>query len=210
MICPTGHVDPRIFADPDYSFGSTADLLIIPDHYIYRMLYSQGISLESLGIPRIDGGEVETNHRKIWQIFADHFYLFRGTPTGVWLTQELHDLFGVEARLSGKTAQDIYDQIAGLLATPEFRPRALYERFNVEVLCTTDAATSSLEYHEAIRESGWRGRILPTFRPDAVVNIDASGWRQNIDALSAVSGIAVESYRAFVHALEERRAFFKS
>src|SRR5258708_32962277 len=150
LICPHGHVDPRMFADPDYSFGSPADLLIIPDHYIYRMLYSHGISLESLGVPRIDGGEVETDHRKIWQIFADHFYLFRGTPTGVWLAQELHDLFGVQAKLSGKNAQEIYDHITGLLATPDFRPRELFERFNVQRLCTTDAATSSLDYHRTI------------------------------------------------------------
>src|SRR5579859_620882 len=100
LICPHGHVDPRLFADPGFSLGSPAVLLIIPDHYVFRMLYSQGISLESLGIPRTDGGPVETDHRKIWQTFADHFYLFRGTPTGVWLTDELRDVFGIEEKLN--------------------------------------------------------------------------------------------------------------
>ncbi|MCC7448737.1 MAG: glucuronate isomerase [Anaerolineae bacterium] len=210
LICPHGHVDPRVFADPDYAFGTPTDLFIIPDHYIFRMLYAQGIPLERLGVPRVDGGATETDHRKIWQIFADHFYLFRGTPTGMWITDELRDVFGIDTRLTGQTAQAIYDQIAEKLTTPAFRPRALYERFNIEVLCTTDAATDTLAHHQAIRESGWQGRILPTFRPDAVINIQTAGWRQNIDTLSAVSGIIVDSYPSFIQALEQRRSFFKA
>ena len=172
LICPHGHVDPRVFADPDYSFGSPADLLIIPDHYVFRMLYSQGISLESLGILTRDGSPVETDHRRIWQTFADHYYLFRGTPTGMWLNHELNDVFGVTEKLNSASAQDIFDQITEKLATPEFRPRRIYERFNIEALSTTDAATSTLTDHQTIRDSGWKGRILPTFRPDAVVNLD--------------------------------------
>jgi glucuronate isomerase len=174
------------------------------------MLYSQGIPLERLGIPRADGGEVEGDHRKIWQTFADNFYLFRGTPTGIWLTYELNIVFGITQKLTSATAQTIYDQIAAKLATPEFRPRQMFERFNIEVLTTTDAATDPLEHHQTIRASGWQGKILPTFRPDAVVNLDAIGWRKNIDALSAVSGIDVHDYRSFIRALENRRAYFKA
>ncbi|HZY43053.1 MAG TPA: glucuronate isomerase, partial [Anaerolineae bacterium] len=210
LICPHGHVDPRLFADPNYSFGSPVDLLIIPDHYVFRMLYSQGVSLESLGIPRRDTVPVEGDHRKIWQTFADHFYLFRGTPTGVWLNDELVNIFDIEEKLTSDSAQRIYDQIAAKLASPEFKPRALFERFNIEVLCTTDTATDSLEYHQTIRTSGWHGQIRPTFRPDGVVNLNAPGWRENIDALSIVSGIAVHNYATFIQALENRRAFFKS
>ena len=210
LICPHGHVDPRLFADANYDFGSPADLLIIPDHYVFRMLYSQGIPLERLGVPRRDGGEVERDHRKMWQLFADNFYLFRGTPTGIWLRDELAEIFGIEEKLTGESAPRIYDQIAARLATPEFRPRALFERFNIEVLSTTDAATDTLEHHQAIRASGWKGRIIPTFRPDAVVNLRTQNWRENIDKLSQVSGIQVNDYRAFVRALENRRAFFKS
>jgi glucuronate isomerase len=223
LICPHGHVAPRLFADENATFGSPADLLIIPDHYVFRLLYSHGISLENLGIrpslPSPDpssssgirrgaGGEVD--HRQAWQTFADNFHLFRGTPTGIWLANELQQVFGIAEKLNGETAQGIYDQIAAKLATPEFRPRALFERFNIEVLTTTDAATDPLVHHQAIRASGWKGDIRPTFRPDAVVNLLTAGWRQNIDALSQVSGIQVTSYRAFVQALEKQRLFFKS
>jgi glucuronate isomerase len=138
LICPHGHVDPRLFADPEYTFGSPAELLIIPDHYIFRMLYSQGVPLEALGIARRDGGAVEIDHRRIWQIFAGHYHLFRGTPTGVWLRDELADVFGINEKLTPGNAQVIYDAIDAKLRTPEYRPRPLYARFNIEVLCTTD------------------------------------------------------------------------
>ena len=209
LVCPHGHVDPGLLADEEARFGTPAELLIIPDHYVFRMLYSQGVPMEALGVPRADGDAVEQNHRKIWQMFADHFYLFRGTPSGLWLANELQQVFGVEEKLSGETAQGIYDEIAAKLARPEFRPRALFERFNIEVLCTTDAASDSLQDHQAMRASGWKGDVRPTFRPDAVVNLTAPGWRENVDALSGASGITVHSYATFIQALEERRAFFK-
>jgi glucuronate isomerase len=153
---------------------------------------------------------VEQDHRKIWQIFADNFHRFRGTPTGIWLAHELQVVFGIEEKLTGETAQAVYDQIVEKLATPEFRPRALFERFNIEVLCTTDAATDPLIHHQAIRASGWKGDIRPTFRPDAVVNLLTPGWRGHIDALSDISGVTVHSCPTCVQALEERRSFFKS
>jgi len=209
LICPHGHVNPWLFANDEASFGTPAELLLIPDHYIYRMLYSMGIPLESLGVPRVDGGEVEADHRRIWQIFAEHFYLFRGTPTGSWLTRELSEVFGVYQKLCGDTAQPIYDQIEAALTRPEYRPRVLFERFNIEVLCTTDVATDRLEAHQAIKQSGWKGDIRPTFRPDALVKIDTRDWQSSIDALSDASGITVDSYRHYIQALEQRRAYFK-
>ena len=210
LVCPHGHVDPRLFADPDYRFGSPAELLIIPDHYVFRMLFSQGVAMEDLGVPRRDGGPTETDHRLIWQRFADRAYLFQGTPTGVWLRDELADVFGIDEKLTAENAQAVYDAIDAQLRTPEFTPRALYERFNIEVLCTTDAATATLAEHQAIRASGWDGRILPTFRPDAVVNIDAPGWAAQIDLLGERAGIDVVDYASYIAALENRRAFFKS
>ncbi len=209
LICPHGHVDPRLFADPDYSFGSPTELLIIPDHYIFRMLYSQGIPLEELGVPRVDGGMVETNHRQIWQTFADNMHLFLGTPSGIWLQDELYFVFGVQEKLGSANAQKIYDQIDTKLKSPQFSPRTLYDRFNIEVLCTTDSATDTLEYHQAIQESGWHGRILPTFRPDNVINPTMPNWRKNIATLQEVSGIEICDYRSFIEALEDRRTFFK-
>ncbi len=210
LICPHGHVDPRIFADEFYSFGSPVDLLIIPDHYVFRMLYSQGINLEALGIPRRDGAPVESDHRKIWQTVCDHWHLFRGTPTGIWLRDELRDVFGIEAKLNSANAQMIYDAIAEKLSQHDFHPRRLFERFNIEVLATTDAATDTLPHHQAIRNSGWSGRVIPTFRPDAVLNMDTDNWRQQIEKLSDVSGVNIIGYKTFTEALAQRRAFFKT
>ena len=210
LVCPHGHVDPRLFADDQATFGTPTELFIIPDHYVFRMLYSQGISLESVGVPRKDGGKVELDHRKIWQIFADNFTLFQGTPSGAWLKQELIEVFEIQQKLSGKTAQSIYDQIADKLTTPAFKPRQLFERFNIEVMCTTDAASDDLGYHQAIRDSGWSGQILPTFRPDAVVNLDAPGWRGNLNALSKATNIDISNYRHLLTALKQRRVYFKS
>jgi glucuronate isomerase len=215
LICPHGHVDPRLLADPEYSFGSPVDLFIIPDHYVFRMLYSQGISLEQLGIsatpaaPTFSEKGQDARHRKAWQVFAEYFYLFRGTPTGIWLRHELVEVFGIEEALSRESADRIYDLIAGKLALPEFRPRALFKRFNIEVLCTTDTATDTLEPLAILRASGWRGRVRPTFRPDNVVNIEAPGWRENIARLSQVSGIEVHDFHSYRAALENRRWFFK-
>jgi len=210
IVSPHGHVNPGLFVDETATFGTPTDLLIIPDHYVFRMLYSQGHSLESLGVPRDDGGPVESDHRKIWQIFADNFYLFRGAPSGSWLNQELEEVFGVTQKLDGRSAQGIYDLISEKLTLVEYQPRALFDKFNIEVLCTTDSATDSLEAHQKIADSNWEGSIRPTFRPDSVINLLTPGWRENIDSLTEISGVDVTSYSQFIHALENRRVFFKS
>lgn len=210
LICPHGHVDPRMFAETDYRFGSPVDLLIIPDHYIFRMLYSQGISLEALGIPRRDGAGAETDHRKIWQWVADHWYLFRGTPSGVWIREELAQVFGITEKLTSASAQAIYTAIEDALARPEFAPRRLFERFNIEILATTDAATDTLTYHQAIKDSGWAGRVIPTFRPDAVMNVDHPDWHTSIAQLETLTGTSITDYTSYLVALEQRRAFFKA
>ncbi len=208
LVCPHGHVPPELLADPNATLGNPAELLIVPDHYVFRMLYSRGVPLESLGVARRDGGPVETDGRRIWQTFAEHFHLFRGTPTGLWLHAELVELFGVAEKLTGASAGRIYDQLVEKLAQPEFRPRALFAQFNIETLCTTDAATDTLEHHRALRDAGYTN-VRPTFRPDGVVNLDAPGWRANIDRLSEVSGEDVTDYRTFIRAFESRRAAFK-
>jgi len=210
IVSPHGHVDPTLLANENATFGTPADLFIIPDHYVFRMLYSQGVPLESLGIPRVDGGAAEADHRKIWQTFAENFYLFRGTPSGAWLAHELYEVFGIKQKLNGATAQATYDELVDKLARPEYSPRALFDRFKIEVLCTTDGAADSLEYHKAIKESGWKGVVRPTFRPDAVVNLLTAGWRSNLDKLGEVVGREITTARELISALEERRAFFKS
>lgn len=210
LICPHGHVDPRLFADPQYRFGSPTELLLVPDHYIFRMLYSQGIELESLGVPRADGTTADYDPREAWQLFAENYYLFQGTPTGMWLNDEFANVFGVAEKLTGENAQEIYDHIDAKLQSPEFNPRQLFEEFNIEVLCTTDAATDTLDNHVRIRGSDWGGRILPTFRPDALANLNNPCWRSNIRKLEEVSGTSIMDYDSFISALESRRAYFKS
>jgi glucuronate isomerase len=174
------------------------------------MLYSQGVPMESLGIPRLDDEPVEREPRRIWQTFADHFYLFRGTPSGAWLTEELEGVFGVTEPLTGSSALRIYEQLEAKLQEPGFRPRALFDRFNIEVLCTTDAATDTLEYHQQIAASGWKGNVRPTFRPDLAINILHPQWSSEIAKLSEQTGQAVTTYPIYIRALEQRRAFFKS
>src|ERR671913_2088041 len=209
IVGPHGHVSPKLLADPGDTLGTPAELFIVPDHYVFRMLYSQGVPMEDLGVPTRDGTPIETDHRRIWQRFAENFHLFRGTPTGLWLQDELVNVFGVEEKLTGESAQRVYDHLAEKLSNPEFAPRTLFERFNVEVLCTTDAATDTLEQHKKLRDEGWGERVRPTFRPDALVNLYAEGWRDGVKKLSEVSGVEVTGYLSFVEALEERRAFFK-
>ena len=190
IVSPHGHVDPRVLAE-NAPFPEPASLIVQPDHYILRLLYANGVPLEAL---------LKGEPRRVWQLFAEHYYLFRGTPSGAWLDYELQEVFGMQYSVFGSdTAARIYDEIVEKLESPEFRPRALFERFNIEVLATTDAATDTLEHHRAIRASGWKGRVIPTFRPDALFKISSPEF----DALGA------RDYTGFVRALAERRAYFK-
>jgi glucuronate isomerase len=207
IISPHGHTDPKWFAE-NKPFPNPTALFIQPDHYIFRMLYSQGVTLESLGVPQVDGKE-QADPREVWRIFARHYYLFRGTPTRLWLDFAFAELFGLTERLSPENADEYYEAIDKALQTPEFLPRALYERFKLEVLATTDAAVDSLEYHQAIKASGWKGRVVPTFRPDAVIDAEYAGFQENLATLGAVSGEDVSSYKGYLNALRKRRAFFK-
>lgn len=208
IVCPHGHVDPALLAE-NRPFPDPAEMIIKPDHYLFRMLYSQGIRLEALGIPAIDGSEIETDSRKIWQLFADNFYLFTGTPTGVWLQYEFTEVFGIDTHLSSTNAQHFYDELQEKIASPEFLPRALFERFGIEVLTTTDGASDSLSYHKQIAASGWNGKVIPCFRPDVLFKISAIGWRGDITRLEQASGISITSYGDFIKAIENRRSFFK-
>lgn len=208
LICPHGHVPPELLAE-DRPFSEPASLLITPDHYIFRMLYSQGISLADLGIPAQDGTPVETDPRAIWQCFADQYDLFLGTPTRAWLEYVFYNLFGIREKLGRASAMRIYDQILERLQEPAFRPRALFDQFNIEVLTTTDGAADSLTHHQSIRASDWGGRVVPCFRPDAVFRIAAPSWLQEIERLRQAASMDIGNYAGFVEALEQRRSFFK-
>ena len=209
LISPHGHTDPSWYARNE-PFPGPAQLLIVPDHYIFRMLFSQGVALEDLGVPTRDGAAVETDGRKIWRRFAEHYYLFRGTPTRLWLDHTLATLFGVGERLAPVNADAIYDQIAERLQDDAYRPRALYERFNLEVISTTDSALDDLNWHRQIRDSGWKGRVIPAYRPDAVVDPDFEGFAENLDRLGAISGCDTGHWAGYLDAHRQRRAFFRS
>ena len=207
LICMHGHVEPEVFAD-DLPFADPAQMLIVPDHYVFRMLASQGIEPARLGVPRLDGGPVETDSRKIWRTFCENWKLFRGTPSRFWLEHELVEVFGVDLAPSAETADAIYDQIAASVAEQEFRPRALLDRFNIEVISTTDSATSDLRHHAKLAADGLGERILPTFRPDALAYLDRWTWRADVAERTKLSGIDTSTYEGFLDALRARRAAF--
>jgi glucuronate isomerase len=209
IVSPHGHTDPAWYALNE-PFPDPARLLIVPDHYIFRMLFSQGIALEKLGVPRLDGVPVETDGRAIWRLFASNYHLFRGTPTRLWMDYVLANLFGVTDRLSAATADSSYDRIAECLARPDYRPRALFERFNIEVIATTEGALDDLKYHRMIRDSGWNGRVVTAYRPDAVVDPDFEGFSANLDRLGEITGEDTGSWSGYLAAHRKRRDYFKS
>ncbi len=205
IISPHGHTQASWFARND-PFPDPAKLLVQPDHYVHRMLYSQGVRLEDLEI----GAPIIQNPRKVWHIFAKHYYLFRGTPSRLWLDYAFQELFGLTERLSEETADLYFDTITEKLQTPEFRPRALFERFKLEVLATTDAATDPLLDIQSLRTSGWHGRIIPTFRPDSVVDPEFDGFMENLDTLGAMSGEDTSTWSGYLNALRKQRERFKA
>jgi glucuronate isomerase len=208
IVSPHGHTDPRWYALNE-PFPDPAQLLIVPDHYIFRMLFSQGVRLEELGVPARDATPVETDGRAVWRRFAEHYRLFRGTPTRLWFDHVLSDLFGIDEPLSAKTADRHYDAIAERLRTEAYRPRALYERFRIEVIATTESPLDDLRWHRMIRESGWPGRVVTAYRPDAVVDPDFEDFARNLDRFGEVSGCDTGSWRGYLDAHRKRRAFFK-
>jgi len=210
LICPHGHVDPGILAD-DVPFPDPAQLLIVPDHYVTRMLLSQGIPPARLGVPNRTGEAVETDGRRIWRLLADNWHLFRGTPSRLWLERTFETVFGIDTPLRGDTADDVYDAIAARLAEPGFRPRALFERFGIEVLATTESPLDDLSRHAKLAADGWGGpggRVITTFRPDNVVDMEFAGWAEAVGQLGELTGADTSGYNGYLDALRARRQAF--
>ncbi|MGE3222518.1 MAG: glucuronate isomerase [Parvibaculaceae bacterium] len=208
IVSPHGHTEPAWYAD-NLPFSDPATLFIKPDHYVFRLLYSHGVPLEELGVGRLDGEPVETDSRKIWRILARHWPMFRSTPSRYWLEHTLETVFGVEEKLCESNADRIHDMIADRLKSPEMRPRSLYEKFNIEAIATTDAATDDLASHDSIRRSQWQGRVLPTYRPDAVVDPDQPDFSLNVQEFVALAGTSM-TYPGYLEAHRIRRSYFKS
>jgi glucuronate isomerase len=209
IVSPHGHTDAQWFAD-DAPFPDPARLFIVPDHYVHRMLYSQGIAPELMGVPRLDGGEVESDPRRIWRRFAENFHLFRGTPSWLWLNHAFTEVLGFRERLGAANADKAYDHIAACLERPEFRPRALFERFHMEALTTTESPLDELKAHRKIQASGWKGRVLTAFRPDPVVDPAFPGFVANLAALGRIADCDVSTFAGYLEALRRRRAYFRS
>ena len=209
IISPHGHTDPRWFAE-NTPFPDPARLFVIPDHYVFRMLCSQGVPLADLGVPREDGGPVETDPRAIWRRFAENYHLLRGTPSRLWLDHTFETVFGLFRRLSAETADTSYEHIADCLTRPEFLPRALFERFRIEAIATTESPLDDLRWHKMIRDSGWSGRVVTAYRPDAVVDPEFAGFADNVAQLGEITGCDTATWDGYLEAHRVRRAFFKS
>lgn len=209
IISPHGHTDPRWYAE-NAPFPDPAQLFVVPDHYIFRMLYSQGVALEDLGVPRRDSGPVEQDGRAIWRRFAAHYHLFRGTPTRLWLDHAFSTLFGIDERLTPGNADLIYDTIASALRTDAFRPRALFERFNIEAIATTESPLDELKWHQMLRESGWSGRVVTAYRPDPVVDPEFENFLGNLARFGDLTGEDTLTWSGYLNAHRKRRAFFKT
>jgi glucuronate isomerase len=200
IVSPHGHIDVRLFADPAARLEPPGRLFVGADHYVVRMLYSQGVPLERART---------ADDRAVWQLLADNVHLFALTPTGLWLRETLATVFGIEELLDGASAEAIYARVEEQLASPQFAPRELLDRFRVECLSTTDGAGASLDDHRTLAD--WdAGRVRPTFRPDAVVALDAAGWRDALSELEAAADREIGDYSTFVTILAERRAAFKA
>ena len=208
IVSPHGHTDARWFADNE-NWQDATSLLLAPDHYIYRMLYSQGVDLDALAIPRRDGVPA-TDPRAAWRLFAENYYLFRGTPSRLWLDHVFAEVFGIEVALEGTTADHYYDAINAALATDAFRPRALFDRFRIDFLATTEGPQDDLEAHHRIRRSGWKGRVVTTYRPDAVIDVEHEAFKPAMQVFADLTGEDVWNWRGYLAAHRKRRADFRA
>jgi glucuronate isomerase len=204
IVSPHGHTNAEWFAS-NQPFPNPAKLFITPDHYVFRMLYSQGIPLTVLGI----GANSSADPRQVWRIFAKDYDLFRGTPTRLWLDYAFEKLFTLKQGLSSQNADDYYDTISEFLLRPEFRPRALLDRFRIEVLATTDSPLDSLEHHKTIQSLQLKTRVLPTFRPDPVVDPDFPAFHDNITQLAGLTGEDTATWPGYLAALRKARQRFQ-
>ncbi len=208
IVSPHGHVDPSWFAG-NANWTDATELLLAPDHYLYRMLYSQGISLEALGVPA-QGRAPATDPRAAWKLFADHYHLFRGTPSRLWLDHVFADVFGFEVALEPATADRYFDTIGEKLASDAFRPRALFDRFRIDFLATTEGAHDSLDHHHAIRQSGWKGRVVTTYRPDGVIDVEHEVFPHAMATFAELTGEDVWSWTGYLAAHRKRRSDFRA
>ena len=208
IVSPHGHTDAGWFAD-DAAWSDATALLLAPDHYIFRMLYSQGVDLDALAIPS-RAGVPATDPREAWRLFAQNVHLFRGTPSRLWLDHVFAEVFGFQVALDATTADLYYDTIAEKLASPAFRPRALFDRFKIDFLATTEGSQDDLGAHHRIRASGWQGRVVTTYRPDGVIDVEHEQFGRAMTRFAELTGEDVHSWTGYLAAHRKRRADFRA
>ncbi len=208
IISPHGHTDAGWFAENE-PWSEATSLLLAPDHYIFRLLYSHGIPLDALRIPGREGPPA-TDPRAAWRVFAEHYHLFRGTPSRLWLDHVFAGLFGFDVALDASTADHYYDLTAERLASEAFRPRALFDRFGIELLATTEGPQDDLSAHHAIRRSGWGGRVITTYRPDGVINVEHEAFTPALARFAELTGEDVQNWKGYLAAHRKRRADFRA
>jgi len=206
IVSPHGHTDPAWFAT-DRPWNNATELLLSPDHYLFRMLYSQGITLDDLAVPRRDG-TIVADPRRAWGVFAANQHLFRGTPSRLWLDHVFGAVFGFAEALTAANADTYYDRIGELLATDAYRPRALFDRFGIELIATTEGADDPLDHHRAIRASGWGGRVVTAYRPDAVIDCEHEAFRGALARFAELTGEDVHDWTGYLAAHRKRRQDF--
>lgn len=209
IVSPHGHVDPAWFAT-DAPFADPVQLLLVPDHYLLRMLASQGVTIDRLGVPAHDGSAYEKDSRAAWRLFAGHYHLFRGTPSRLWLDWVFAQVFGLDVTLEATTADHYFETIDAALRTPALRPRALFDRFGIEVIATTEGPLDPLDHHRAIRDSDWGGRIVTTYRPDAVVDPEVPDFAANLHRFGQMAGEDVSDFAGYLRAHAHHRARFRA
>ncbi|NKX92852.1 glucuronate isomerase [Sanguibacter hominis ATCC BAA-789] len=208
IVSPHGHVPAAMLLD-DEPFADPTSLLVTPDHYVTRLLHASGVPLSELGVGQ--GPLPEGDARRAWRHLCTHWSAYAGTPVRFWFESELVDVFGVTVRPSAETADAVYDAIAARLAEPGFRPRALFDRFNISVLATTDDPVDDLAAHAALAaDPSFTGRVVPTFRPDRYLEVTAPGWADDVARLGEAAGVATDTFSGWVAAMESRRAHFKA
>lgn len=207
IISPHGHVLPEWLAQNE-AFPDPATLFLTPDHYVLRMLKSQGIDYDALGVPRKDGGPVAEG-RKAWRLFAENYRLFAATPSKTWIDHSLNWAFGIEEELSAENADAIYDTIDAKLKQPDMLPLAILDKANVEVLATTEFALDELPHHKVLKDKGLIGRIRTTYRPDDVTDPDAVGFAANVKKLGELTGEDTAHWDGLIAAHRNRRATFR-
>ena len=208
IVSPHGHTDPSWFAD-NRRFANPTALFLTPDHYVLRMLKSRGISYDALGIARKDAKPVESDGRKAWRLFAENYYLFAGTPSKTWIDHSLHVVFGIDEELSAQTADGIYDAIDARLAAPDLLPRAVLDRFNVEVIATTEFALDPLIHHHKMEKDHYIGRVRTTYRPDDVTDPSRPAIVENLHRFGELTGEDISAWDGLINAHRKRREYFR-